>query len=356
MRLLLVKMSSLGDLVHCFPAITDALRARPDIQLDWVVERGFAEIAALHAGVRRIVPIELRTWRRQPLRSRASVTSFVTELRAEWYDLVLDAQGLLKSAVVSRLARAGARAGFDRNSAREPLASRWYGHRHAVPRAMHAVDRQRALFGLALDYAPAADLDFGLRSDLDSPDACARSDAVAPLVFLHGTSWRNKQWPVAFWRDLAERAVASGRSVLLPWGSGEERARSQAIAGAVPGCSVPERTPLSGVVSMLSSAGGVVTVDTGLGHLAVALGVPTVGLYGPTDPSLTGLRGPHALNLASAFGCAPCRARACAYRGNAVHWQRHAIEPACFAELTPDRVWNALVPLLRGHRAGTMGR
>jgi heptosyltransferase I len=352
MRLLLVKMSSLGDLVHCFPAITDALRARPDIQLDWVVERGFSDIAALHAGVRRTVPIELRTWRRQPLRSRASVASFLGELRAERYDLVLDTQGLLKSAVVSRLARADARAGFDRNSAREVLASHWYEHRHAVPRAMHAVDRQRSLFGAALGYVPSPELDFGLRP------ALAAADPAAPLVFLHGTSWRNKQWPVAFWRDLAARAVASGRVVLLPWGSDEERARSETIAGAVAGCSVPERTPLSGVVGMLSSAGGVVTVDTGLGHFAAALGLPTVGLYGPTDPSLTGLRGPHALNLASAFGCAPCRSRTCAYRGDTVRWQQHAIEPACFAELAPDRVWNALELLLLrggGQRAGTLG-
>jgi heptosyltransferase I len=360
MRMLLVKMSSLGDLVHCFPAISDAMRARPGLCVDWVVERGFVDVAALHPGVELIIPVDIRAWRRDLRHSLPQARAFLQQLRARHYDLVLDTQGLLKSGIVARLACGAERAGPDRASARERLACMFYRRRLSAPRGMHAIDRQRALFGAALGYVPDAELDYGL-----APAAEAAGDGGADtsrhvarrLVFLHGTSWPSKEWPLAFWRRLAEQAHAAGFSVLLPWGNDDERRRAAALAASVAGCNVLPRCSLAEMIGHLRAAAGVVAVDTGLGHLAAALGVPTVGLYGPTDPALTGLAGPRVENLDSAFECAPCGARVCRYRGTAVSLHGEKVLPPCFSESPPERVWEALTRTMAGgglaSRAGT---
>jgi heptosyltransferase-1 len=331
MKLLLVKTSSLGDLVHTFPALTDAHRHRPDLIIDWVVEEAFVPIAGLHPAVRHVKPVALRRWRRRPAGAVDEFRRFAKALRAETYDLVLDAQGLLKSAGVARLAH-GPRVGFDRHSAREPLAAMLYQRRIAVPNGAHAIDRVRQLFAAALGYAqPAGPPRFGLRS-APAPDS--------PLLFLHGSSWVNKQWPEAFWMALAQRAAKAGHRVLLPWGDADECARAHRIAQAG-NAEVAPALMLDELIRVMAAAAGAVAVDSGLGHLAAAFGLPTVALFGPTDPARTGCMGDAVVNLAASLQCAPCRRRRCTYQGPALLHDGVQVSPPCFAALDPERVWRA---------------
>ena len=285
MRVLLVKTSSLGDVVHTFPALTDAQRALPGITFDWVVEEAFADIAAQHPAVNRVIPCALRRWRKSLWRTWRSGEwkTFKATLQAQHYDLVLDAQGLAKSAFITRLGM-GPKAGFDRQSAREPVSARVLDKPLAIARGQHAITRLRQLFSAALGYAfEDSAPDYGIARN-------AASDSRR-LIFFHGTTWPTKHWPELYWRRLAERACAAGWQVRLPWGNQEEQARAERIAAGLPGVEVLPRLNLAGVAGVLAGARACVAVDTGLGHLAAALDVPSISLYGPTLPGRVGAYG-----------------------------------------------------------------
>lgn len=336
MRVLVIKTSSLGDVIHTLPALTDAARAVPGIRFDWVVEEGFAEIPSWHPAVERVIPVAIRRWRRAPLSLRRDPVyrNFADCLRDTRYDLVLDAQGLLKSAWIGLKAR-GPSHGLDRNSAREPLASWCYRRRHAVARDRHAVERLRQLFGLALGYAPQGQADYGI----DAARLFETRVDARRLMFLHGTTWTTKHWPEAYWIALAKLAGDAGYRVSLPWGNSAERERAERIAAAAAAEVLP-RLNLRGVARELASCAGAVAVDTGLGHLAAALGLPAVSLYGPTNPALTRAYGANQVHLAAEFPCAPCLQKQCSYLGTSEE------KPACFTRLPPERVWTALQTLL----------
>ncbi|WP_312913101.1 lipopolysaccharide heptosyltransferase I [Stutzerimonas nitrititolerans] len=328
MRVLLIKTSSLGDVVHTLPALTDAQRAIPGIQFDWVVEEGFAEIPAWHPAVAQVIPVAIRRWRKnlwQTLRS-GEWRRFKARLGETRYDLVIDAQGLLKSAWLTRYVKAPV-AGLDRDSAREPLASRFYDRRYAVPRDQHALERVRQLFAQALGYElPQGIGDYGLdRTHL------ATSGEEPYLLFLHGTTWPSKHWPEAYWRELAERMSAFGWAIRLPWGNAEEKARAERIAEGIAGASVLPRLNLGGVAKVVAGARACVAVDTGLGHLAAALDVPSISLYGPTLPGRVGAYGRSQVHL--------CASGPDAGKGDRVK--------PCFDDLLPERVASELKALLR---------
>jgi len=289
-RILFVKTSSLGDVVHHCPAVSDAARALEGAQIDWVLEEAFAGVARLHRAVRRVIPLALRRWRRAPW--RASVWSEISELRrelrAERYDAVIDTQGLLKSALVSSRAF-GTKHGMDRASAREPIAARFYDVAHAVPRALHAVERNRRLTAAALGYSLDAAPEYGLK-------AAPGAGNGAYAVLLTMTSRADKLWPEERWIELG-RALAL--PVVLPWGSAAERERAERVArGIGQAAGVPQRMAIDALAELLSNAKAVAGLDTGLTHLAAALDVPTVGIYCASDPALTGLYGaPRARNV-----------------------------------------------------------
>lgn len=335
MKVLLIKTSSMGDVLHTLPALTDAAQRFPEIQFDWVVEQAFAEIPGWHPAVNKVIPCALRRWRKQPWLAWKSGEwhAFYQMLRQQNYDLVLDAQGLLKSAFITLCAK-GKRAGLNFQSAWEPLASFCYQQRYSVNPQQHAVARVRQLFAAALKYpVPTSIPDYGLDRNrlLKSPDY---QDNY--LVFLHGTTWATKHWPENYWRQLAALAAQAGYQVLLPWGNDSERQRAENIAQALTRVTVLPKMNLEQMAALLAHAKGVVAVDTGLGHMAAAFAVPTVNLYGPTDPALTGTVGAHQQHLAAQFICAPCLQRQCTYRGAA------DVQPACFSTLTPAQVWSAL--------------
>lgn len=281
-QILIVKTSSLGDIVHALPAVTDLQRARPELALDWLVEEAFQELPAQHPAIRHVLPCAVRRWRRNLLAAstRAEVNALKRRVRAQAYDAVLDLQGLLKSAWLASLAKVPVH-GYDRPSVREPLAGLAYSHRHAVPRGLHAVERNRRLAAAAFGYALEGPPDYGL--------AVAAAQAPAPyVVCLHATSRKDKYWPVAHWQQLLRALEARGLKALLPWGSAAERKRATEIAQASGSAEVLPALSLAALASLLAGAVATVGVDTGLVHLAAAVGCPVIALYLASDPGLTG--------------------------------------------------------------------
>ena len=293
--ILVVRPSSLGDVVHALALVADVQRAQPGIAVDWVAEEAFVDLPALCPDVRRVVPLALRRWRRAPL-ERATwreVAAFRALLRQERYAAILDLQEQVKGGLIARTAR-GVRHGFDRASIREPVATLFDNVHHAVPKGLHFATRCRSLAAQALGY----ELDGPPRWRLKPP-----TDAGAPerpfVVAVHATSRASKLWPEQHWRALLAGFAAAGLATLLPWGSDDERARSDRLAVGIPGASVPLRQPLARLAGVLARAELVVGVDTGLVHLAAALGTPTIALFASTDPAGAGvaIAGVHARDL-----------------------------------------------------------
>jgi len=287
-HILIVKTSSLGDVIHHLPVLADIRQHQPDARFDWVVEEGFTEIPALHPAVDRVIPVAIRRWRRTLL-SRATwheIAAFRARLQSTPYDLIIDAQGLLKSAIIARQAR-GVLHGQNRASAREPLAAAFYDSCHAVPRGQHAVTRNRQLAALALGYTLAdAPPDYGI---VAPQRTLPMTLPGRYLVGLHATSRDSKRWPDGHWTALCRALAEQGFALLLPWGSREERARAEQISAGAPNALVLPQLSLSELATLLAGATAAVGVDTGLVHLAAALGVTTVAIYTDTDPALTGV-------------------------------------------------------------------
>ncbi|MHB1291350.1 MAG: lipopolysaccharide heptosyltransferase I [Sulfuricella sp.] len=317
-KILLVKTSSMGDVIHNLPVVSDILVHFPEAEIDWVVEESFAGIPALHPGVGEIIPVAVRRWRKN-LFSRtvhAEISAFITHLRSKTYDVVLDTQGLIKSAVIARLAQ-GARCGFDRHSAREPLAALLYDKTLRVEKSQHAVMRNRLLAGRALGYSPDDPVNYGIVApalvDNQSDDGRSglardqlRQSRPRPLlpnlpnlmdwlpttpflVLLHATSRDDKLWPEADWIALGAYLAGKGIACVLPWGSAAEQQRSRRLAERIPNAVVPPALTLGQAATLLSHSIATVGVDTGLVHLAAALNVPAIAIYCASDPGLTGL-------------------------------------------------------------------
>jgi len=345
-RVLIIKTSSLGDVIHTLPALTDAAHAIPGIRFDWVVEEGFAEIPSWHPAVDQVIPVAIRRWRKnlwQTIKS-GEWKAFKQRVRERKYDLVIDAQGLVKSAWLTRYVKAPV-AGLDRYSAREGWASRFYDRRLSVATGQHAVERVRQLFAMALAY----DLPEGIGNYGLDLERLQLPPAAPYVVFLHGTTWATKHWPEAYWRELAERMGRRRLEVRLPWGNPAEKARAERIAQGLNNCQVLPKLNLAGVARVLAAAKACVAVDTGLGHLAAALDVPTISLFGPTNPGLTGAYGRTQIHQASDWPCAPCLQKKCTYKPSADDLRRFDLKrewPLCFTRLNPEHVASRLSALL----------
>jgi heptosyltransferase-1 len=285
---LVVRPSSLGDVVHALALVADVRTHRPDLALDWVAEEAYAPLVALDRGVRRVIPIALRRWRRHPLSAATwrEMAAFRRDLRRDEYAAVLDLQEQVKGALVARSAR-GPRHGPDRASIREPVATFAHDHHHAVDPDQHLIDRCRQLAAAALGYRAVGPPRFGIAAP--PPGAEAPIPRGPYLVFLHATSRADKLWPEAHWRALIAAFAGAGFAIVLPWGSANERARSERLAAGEDAAVVPPKQPLPALATLLARAELVVGVDTGLVHLAAALGTPTVSLFVATDARLAGV-------------------------------------------------------------------
>jgi heptosyltransferase I len=282
---LIIRPSSLGDIVHALPIVHDLSRHRPGIVIDWVAEEPFAGLVALNRGVRRVIPVALRRWRNHLL-SRTTwreFGAFRRQLAYERYDAVIDLQEQVKGALIGWLAR-GPVHGPDRASIREPAAALTYRHTHRIDAEQHLIDRCRQLAGAAFGFEPQGPPSFDL-VPLASHDAPHSRYAV----FLHATSRRDKLWPETNWRELIEHFTRTGIAVVLPWGNATEAERSARLAAGMRGVVVPPHRSLPRLTAILAHAQLVCGVDTGLVHLAAALDVPTISLFVATDPRLAGV-------------------------------------------------------------------
>jgi heptosyltransferase-1 len=298
--ILFIKTSSFGDVIHHMPALTEARLARPDARFAWLVEEAFAPLVRLHPAIDEVIAVAWRRWR-WSLYAPATLREIAASLRtigAKRYDEIVDSQGLLRSAVIGRFAQ-GRRHGYDIRSIKEPVAAAFYDIRHRVRSDRHAVERNRILTGLALGYEPQGAPDFGL----DRTRLMDRGERYA--VLLHATARPEKEWPEVNWIALGNALAGSGIDLVLPWGTPVERARSERIAAAVPRAQVGERAPLDKVARLIAGAEFVVGVDTGLMHLAAALGVPLVAIFAGSDPSLTGPVGTGPLAVLGTQGASP---------------------------------------------------
>jgi heptosyltransferase-1 len=299
--ILFIKTSSLGDVIHHMPALTEARRQLPAARFAWLVEEAFAPLVRLHPAVAEVITVASRRWRRSfylPA-TWSEIGAGVAAIRSRRYDEIVDTQGLLRSAVMARLAR-GCRHGYDAQSIRERAASLFYDVRHSVSRDQHAIARNRALSGLALGYTPDGAIDYGLdRQALAGPAAGSYG------VLLHATARPEKEWPEASWIALGQALYGRAASLVLPWGKAGEHARAIRIAAGLTDARVPERQPLDAVARLIARATFVVGVDTGLLHLAAALGVPLVGIFAGSKPGLTGPMGSGPIAIVGGKGETP---------------------------------------------------
>ena len=293
---LVVRPSSLGDVVWALAIACDVAQARPGVRVDWVIEEPFAALPAMCADVRRAVPVALRRWRQHPLAPATwrEMRAFREDLRRERYDAVLDIQEQVKGGVIAWLAH-GTRHGPDRASIREPVATWFHQAHHAVSPEQHFAARARGLAGAALGYAVAGSPRW--RWNVPPPPACTPQRPY--VVLAHATSREDKRWPDDRWRALVAGVDAAGLEVVVPHGNDAEEARSRALTAGMAHAIVPPRMPLGDMAALLARAHAVVGVDTGLTHLAAALGVPTLALFTTTDAVLAGvaIAGDHARDL-----------------------------------------------------------
>ena len=290
MKVCVIKTSSMGDVIHTLPALTDAQKAIPSLSIDWVVEENFAEIPRWHSAVNRVIPIALRRWRKSPfsIQTRNEWKNYRTLLQAENYDAVIDAQGLIKSALFATRFAQGVKHGYDRQSIREPLASFFYDKKYAISYQQHAVERIRQLFAQSLGYElPQVQGDYGIARHF-----LHQTLEKNYVVFIHSTTRADKHWEESEWQKLIEKITAlSDCKIHLPWGNEQEKARAERLAQVDSKVIVLPKLTLTELAKQLANAKAVVSVDTGLAHLTAALDKPNITLYGATDPKLIGCYG-----------------------------------------------------------------
>jgi heptosyltransferase I len=323
LRILIVKLSSLGDVVHAMPVVHDILAAYPQALIDWVVEPGFAPLVRRVDGVAEVIECPLRRWTKAWWTSAVRVEwrAFRARLRQHRYDAVLDLQGLTKSALIARMARGTSHGLANRTdgASHEPPARWLVDHAIRIEPHTHALDRSRLLAAKALGYAAQGAPVFGLRA---SPQAAIPGNT---LVLVHGTSRDDKLWPEASWVEVGRRAIAQGWRIALPRAGDVEQARAERIATALGVDAVVwPAMDLGALVDRLGASQGVIGVDSGLSHIAVALDLPHVQIY----------------NWPTAWRTGPL----------VEHGHRH--QTAVEAQPAPsiDAVWNAWIAVL-GARA-----
>lgn len=342
MRVLIIKLTSMGDLMHALPALTDAARQFPGITFDWVVDEAFAEVPLWHPAVNNVITTSHRRWKKSlwETLSGGELREFYRELNLHEYDAVIDMQNNLKSALVSFLRR-GAVIGLDKDSCRERPAHLAYQQPISVDPQQHAVERMRQILAQSLNYAkPATKANYGTNFSKYPLPALDFTLSKRYLIFVHNASWLTKLWPVHYWQQTVLKAVQAGFSVLLPCGNDEEYQRAKQIALVDDNAYALPRLSLNEMAALMHHASGALCSDTGLAHLAAVASTPALTLYGATDAGLIGTYGRNQQHEVSEFSCAPCYKRRCPLP------ESQQGEPVCMRDMNPDQVWHGLAPLL----------
>lgn len=296
----------MGDVVHALPMVSDIARAFPHARVDWVIEEAFADVPRLHPGVTRVIPVALRRWRRQPLaiESWRELLEARALIRQTRYHTVIDCQGLVKSALISCVAR-GPVVGFSARSAREATSALFCRRRVVIDWYMHAVDRNRRLGAAALGYALDMPEDFGVQARARLLHAEPPFGEPGAVLLLTNASRPSKLWPDAHWSALEAALARDGRTCQLAWGSPAEEEASHRRAAGMRSARMLPRSSIAQIAALAARAALVVGLDTGLTHLAAAVGAPTVGIFCDYDPAQAGLRGAAPVRSLGGIGQVP---------------------------------------------------
>jgi heptosyltransferase I len=274
-EILFIKTSSMGDILHHMPAVTEAKAHYPDARITWVVDELYAPLVKLHPSVDEIVTVAVRRWRKNLFSGETwrEARAALRQMRARKFSAIIDTQGLMRTALMGRMLH-GKTHGYDAESVREPFAARFYHVKHKVSWDLHVITRNRTLTARALGYEPKGAPDYGFdRSQF-------KQLSTRPYAMLfHATAKATKEWPEERWVEVGRAMAARGLEVVLPWGNQVERDRSQRLADAIPGSRVPERKPIIDVAHDIAAAKLVAGVDTGFIHIAAAIGVPVVAVF-----------------------------------------------------------------------------
>lgn len=285
-RVLIVKVTSLGDVVQAQPVAEDLRRAFPGIKVDWAVDELYADIVQWNEGVDRVLYAPLRRFKKtRRWQDFKAIVASIGELRAVRYDAVIDIHGVYKSAIIAFLARSSRRLGYVTGALGERGAAFAYTERFQRPDcdAWHGM---RVSVADALGYELAGPPVYNLRV----PGVVPPSPGAAPVaMFFHAASGDVKKWPISHWATVARALTARGVSVILPWGSPQERNEAALIAAEAPGATVAPRMSVLEMAQTIETATLIVGVDTGLTHLAHALGKPTVMIFAATSPKHCGV-------------------------------------------------------------------
>lgn len=303
-KLLLIKTSSMGDLIHTFPALTDLSQNRPnEYEITWVVEESFADIAKMHPMTKKVIVFGSRRWKKNIFKAQTwrEFSAFKRSLRQEKWDLIVDCQGLFKSAMITRLA---AQKGtiptysFSKESIRDPYAARFYQHGFSVAKGLTAIERNRQLFSKIFNYTPQPLANFGIQH-WDEISHLTPQHPFAALI--HGTSAENKEWPEERWIQIGGWLAKKGLISILFWGNAREHERALRIAEQVPDAIVMPRVSIHEAGLILSKAALIIAVDTGFAHLANTQDRPVIGLFLGSHADYAGVipteDNPHAVNL-----------------------------------------------------------
>jgi heptosyltransferase-1 len=317
MKILVVRLSSLGDILHLFPAISDLRRRLPETEIHWLVEPAFAEMVSWHFAVDKVITVPLRAQKKAWWKLPRLLSGLKKQLKAEKYDLVLDAQGLLKSAMLARLAGVDIY-GFDKDSARESLAARFYRKTASVAQGLHVIEKNRQLVAQLFGADISQPLDYGLevfrqkQMGASLPSILQDIANQPTLVLLHGTTWNSKYWPESSWLELVRLLSEQGVRCLLPWGNEPEYQRALRLrqAGGAMAVVLP-KLPLTELMRVMLHTQGFVSVETGIGHLATVLNIQGLMLHGPTDPAYSGILDKSCVHITSGLDCSPCFKRDC---------------------------------------------
>jgi len=278
-------------------------------------------------------PIAIRRWRKHPLQAIKEWPTIKKQLQQTKYDAIIDAQGLIKSAWLTKKAQ-GPIHGYDKQSAREPLTSHWYQHHHNVPKNQHAIERTRELLAKSLNYPKPTTPP---QNNLKLPKQTEPPTTQKPyIVLLHGTTWKTKKWPTQNWKTLANKITETDYEIHCPWGNKQEHQQAQTICHNNPKAHCLPKMTLTQIAHTLKNAKAVISVDSGLSHLTAALETPQLTLYGPTDPNRIGTIGKNQHHITSHFPCTPCLQKKCQYTGQEIP------SPACMHKLTPELIFTNL--------------
>ncbi len=321
MNILIVKTSSLGDIVHALPVLTYLRRVAPQARIDWVVDEAFAELLRHHANLDTLFVVPLRRWKKAPFKGGTwrDIGRFLGQLRTRRYDLVFDLQGNLKSGILCGASRGARKIGFAARNVQEKASLMFTRERvDFAPEDRHAVQRYLRVVASVLG-APSDPLR-DLPAIATTPDDDGKADALlaasaSPRIVFHcGTSWASKLWSEAGWIALGQALVrrAPTTSILLTLGDEAEHARAQRVAtGLGDAARVLPRMGLKELCAVFKHSDLMVGADTGPVHLAAASGTPTVSLYRCTIGARNGPYGPRHRIVQAPMDCSRCWSGTC---------------------------------------------